>query len=54
MIGGIMGLLTICFSFFISPFSKLEFVIENQSKREEINLVVAQSLCEKSVKDACH
>ena len=52
MVGGVMGLLFSFFNYFMHPLSSLEFVIDNQSAREEINLVIKQGLCQHSAKKA--
>jgi zinc transporter ZupT len=45
MVGGVMGLLFSFFGYFMHPLSTIEFVIANQSAKEEINLVMKQGLC---------
>jgi hypothetical protein len=45
MIGGIMGLIIMIVKFFVYPYGRINFIIENSSVKEEINLIVMQSLC---------
>lgn len=43
-IGGLIGVITFFAGFFISPYSQIKFIIDNQSRKEELELGVFESI----------
>ena len=51
MIGSLLQWCIVLVGVFVNPFSKINFIIEHQSKKEEIDLMVKQSMQNKDYSD---